>query len=61
MVRRFLKHKVKVNRSTPPNNVSVDDFNKQIGGGDIPTTDKTVEELLEDKYVLDKAEEKVYM
>jgi hypothetical protein len=42
-------------QSTPPNNVSVEYFNKQIGGGDIPTTDKTVEELLEDKYVLDKS------
>jgi len=35
--------------------VSADDFNRQLGGGDIPTTDKTVEELLEDKYVLDKS------
>jgi hypothetical protein len=41
-------------QSTPPNNVSVEDFNKQIGGGDIPTTDETPEELLADKWVQDK-------
>ena len=35
-------------------NVSKDDFNKQIGGGDIPTTDKSPEELLEDKWVRDE-------
>lgn len=35
-------------------NVSKDDFNKQIGGGDIPTTDQSPEELLEDKWVRDE-------
>lgn len=35
-------------------NVSKDDFNKQIGGGDIPTTDKSPEELLEDNWVRDE-------
>jgi hypothetical protein len=35
-------------------NVSKDDFNKQLGGGDIPITDKTPEELLEDDWIQDE-------